>query len=117
MLEWRKNPRTGKEEPTSKLTVRKIGYDEKRRINLLVISNGKDIVYKFFNTAEEPEKPKKAEKKAIVEIPLAPEITCPVCGKAVLPVTTKNGRTKSAEDVFNALGLCYECYQAQGAQK
>lgn len=44
-----------------------------------------------------------------------PEIICPKCGKPVKAVTTKNGKTKAAADVLKTLGMCYECYQAQGA--
>lgn len=110
-LEWRKNPRTGKEEPCSKLKVRKIGYDDKRRINLLVISSDKGVVYEYYNNIEGVEnaenKPKKADKKAIV---------CPVCGNPVKDVTTKNGKTKTAAEILEKLGMCYDCYSKQGAQ-
>lgn len=112
-LEWRENKRTGKKEPATKLKVTKIGYDEKRRINTLVINSPKGVVFEYYNdteTAKKPEKTaKKAEKKAEKkEAP--PAEKCPVCGKVVEPIKA-NGKTWSPAHIIAKRGMCPDCWK------
>lgn len=45
------------------------------------------------------------------------QIICPVCGKPVKPTKDKGGMERSAADVFDALGMCYDCFKKQGEMK
>ena len=68
---------------------------------------------KYSKTAGKPENEPKTDKKP----ESVPTIICPVCGKPVKPTKDKAGRERSAADVYDALGMCYDCFKAQGSMK
>ena len=110
-LKWRENSRTGKKEPCSKVRVTKIGYDEKRRINCLVLVTENGVVYEYNNDTENAEKPEKKPKKATVaKTETVEPVICPVCGKEVKPTTGKNGKEYSPAEVLQLCRMCHDCY-------
>lgn len=116
-LEWRDNKRTGKKEPCTKLRVTKIGYDEKRRINVLVINSEKGVVFEYFNDIEAAEKSVKkgqnsTEKRAKKATETTAVVKCPICGKEVKPISA-NGKTWTPAQIIAKRGMCPDCYKVE----
>lgn len=93
-VKWTKD-RNGKEVPASRFSVVKIGYDDKRRINELVISvDGKQT---FDMT---PKKNIEPEQQPVI---------CPKCGKPILKETIK-GKVRMPEEILEKMGCCLTCW-------
>ena len=98
-VKWTKD-RTGKDVPASRFNVVKIGYDDKRRINELVISvDGKPT----FDMA--PKRNTEPEQQTVI---------CPKCGKLILKETIK-GKVRTPEEILEKMGCCLTCWnEAKG---
>lgn len=43
------------------------------------------------------------------------EYICPECGKKIVGVKSKSGKTVTAEELYQSCGMCYHCYQDKKA--
>lgn len=103
--------KNGKKKPCSRFIVTKIGYDEKRRINLLIINSEKGVVYEYYNSPDYAETPKNKPETDKNET-----FVCPKCGKPIKPKTGKDGKEWSAKEIFEAFGMCANCFKKAGAE-
>lgn len=116
-VKWGKN-RRGDIVPESKFRVTKIGCDLRNRINLLIINSGKGVVYEYYNdieNAQKPEnKPKTTNKTNVPKEPQKEMVVCTKCGKPIKPKTGKDGKEWSAKEIFEAFGMCADCFKKAG---
>ena len=114
-IEWKKNTK-GKDVPKDNFYVRDIGYDDKRRINELVICKGKGVVVYQMGKAAKKVEPKKEEPKQEEKKPV--KVICPNCGRQILRLKGKDGKTYEPEEVLAQCGgVCPACYKKKKAGK
>ena len=103
-IEWKENSK-GKKVPKNTFTVWGIGYDDKRKINMLTIKrNDGETVFRM-GVVKKPE-----------QIPEEP-ILCPICNKPVQPGRS-NGKEVVPLDVLKKLGgMCKDCYRKMNANE
>lgn len=110
-IEWKKDSK-GKDVPADRFFVRDIAYDDKKRINRLVICKGRGVVVYTFGTNVSTDQVNDTVEQAKANKP--EQVICPKCGKPILKETIK-GKVRTPEEILEKMGCCLTCWnEAKG---
>lgn len=110
-IDWKKNNKSGKMEPKATFRVKEIGYDEKRRINVLTITANDTVVWSTGKNRKPAEHNTDTKPNQEPE-PKPANVICPNCGRRLLRQTIRGKQYEPEEILERCGGVCLTCYQA-----